>query len=119
MNKSQRGNNSLGNGTTQAFFQIGEETAYELAILKMPNIPGLEVEKIYNELSVIVKDAKAENYFTDKYNDIVNPVKEKIKDINKDWYVLGRDTNIGIRGFSDDSERIGAIGNVFPLIFFF
>lgn len=118
MNKSQRGNNSLGNGTTQAFFHIDEETAYELAIPKMPNIPGLEVEKIYNELSVIVKDAKAENYFTDKYNDIVNQVKEKIKDINKDWYVLGRDTNIGIRGFSDDSERIGAIGKVFPLIFF-
>lgn len=34
------------------------------------------------------------------------------------WYVLNRDTNPGYAGFSQDSDKIAAIGKVFPLIFF-
>lgn len=34
------------------------------------------------------------------------------------WYVLKRGTNAGYAGFSDDSDKIRAIGVVFPLIFF-
>ena len=34
------------------------------------------------------------------------------------WYVLGRDSNEGFVGFRDDADRIAAIANVFPLIFF-
>jgi putative ABC transport system permease protein len=34
------------------------------------------------------------------------------------WYVLGRDSNEGFVGFGDDADRIAAIANVFPLIFF-
>ena len=34
------------------------------------------------------------------------------------WYVLGRDTNAGFVGFSQDAERVGNLANVFPVIFF-
>ena len=35
-----------------------------------------------------------------------------------DWYVLGRDTNAGVVGYSQDAERVGNLANVFPVIFF-
>jgi putative ABC transport system permease protein len=45
--------------------------------------------------------------------------KDKIKNLKTpDWYVLGRSTNIGYESYRLDSERIGDIGKVFPLLFF-
>ena len=35
-----------------------------------------------------------------------------------EWYVLGRDTNSGVVGYSQDAERVGNLANVFPVIFF-
>ncbi len=34
------------------------------------------------------------------------------------WYILDRGTNPGFSSYSDDSDKITAIGQVFPLIFF-
>ncbi|MDR3120059.1 MAG: ABC transporter permease, partial [Clostridiales bacterium] len=34
------------------------------------------------------------------------------------WYILDRDANPGYAGFSEDSDKIEAIGRVFPAIFF-
>ena len=34
------------------------------------------------------------------------------------WYVLGRDTNVGIVSYSQDAQRVGNLANVFPIIFF-
>ncbi|MBQ7432910.1 MAG: ABC transporter permease [Lachnospiraceae bacterium] len=41
---------------------------------------------------------------------------EKIK--KPDWYVWGRESNTGFTEFSDNAASMGAIGKVFPLIFF-
>ena len=35
-----------------------------------------------------------------------------------EWYVLGRNTNVGFVSFSQDTERVGNLAAVFPLIFF-
>ena len=35
-----------------------------------------------------------------------------------EWYVLSRLTNAGIVGYSQDSDRVGNLANVFPVIFF-
>ncbi len=35
-----------------------------------------------------------------------------------EWYVLGRDTNVGIVGYSQDAERVGNLADIFPVIFF-
>ncbi|WP_291580087.1 ABC transporter permease [Clostridium sp. UBA6640] len=118
INTYQRGANSLGNGSTSGFFQIGEKSAKELALPKIPEIPGIKIEDIYTELSIIVDGAKSKNTFLDEYKDLVNEVKEKIEAIDENWYIKTRDNNEGIRGFQDDSDRIKAIGTTFPLIFF-
>ncbi|ARC87115.1 ABC transporter permease [Clostridium argentinense] len=118
INTYQRGANSLGNGSTSGFFQIGEKSAKELALPKIPEIPGIKIEDIYTELSIVVDDAKSKNTFLDEYKDLVNEVKEKIEAVDKNWYIKTRDSNEGIRGFQDDSDRIKAIGTAFPLIFF-
>ena len=34
------------------------------------------------------------------------------------WYVLGRGTNSGFVGYSQDAERVGNLASVFPIIFF-
>jgi putative ABC transport system permease protein len=45
--------------------------------------------------------------------------RDALHDMNKpEWYVLDRDANYGYKGFSDDTEKIAALGTVFPLIFF-
>ena len=35
-----------------------------------------------------------------------------------EWYVLSRFTNAGIVGYSQDSDRVSNLANVFPVIFF-
>ena len=35
-----------------------------------------------------------------------------------DWYVLGRTTNAGFSGYSQDAERVGNLASIFPVIFF-
>ena len=37
---------------------------------------------------------------------------------NCEWYVLGRNTNMGYVAYQQDSERMGNLASVFPLIFF-
>lgn len=118
INTYQRGTNSLGSGSTEGFFQIGEKSARELALPKIPEIPGIKVENIYTELSIIVDGAKSKNTFLDEYKDLIDEVKEKIEAVDKNWYIKTRYDNEGIRGFQDDSDRIKAIGTAFPLIFF-
>lgn len=34
------------------------------------------------------------------------------------WYLLGRDTNVGLASFRGDADRMASISNVFPIIFF-
>ncbi|MDI3310141.1 MAG: FtsX-like permease family protein [Thermoanaerobacterium sp.] len=45
--------------------------------------------------------------------------EEKLKDLKKPtWYVLDRKSNIGYVEYGDEADRIKALGNVFPTIFF-
>jgi len=116
----ERGNNSLGNGKTIAFFQVGEKSSAELSL---PTLPGVDKNKIYSELSVRIEGTKDKNIFLDEYKNIVKPVKTKLESLGKEskagaWYVSDISSNEGIRGFKNNADRIGAIGKVFPLFFF-
>lgn len=45
--------------------------------------------------------------------------EEKLKDLKKPtWYILDRKSNIGYVEYGDEADRIKALGNVFPTIFF-
>ena len=64
------------------------------------------------------EEAKAFAAISAAQNKILD-YKDKIAALKvPDWYVLGRSTNIGYESYRLDSERIGDIGKVFPLIFF-
>lgn len=57
------------------------------------------------------KIADAEQKLTD--------AQAEIDDIGEcEWYVLGRDTNVGFASYSQDAERVSNLANVFPVIFF-
>ena len=74
----------------------------------------------YNEIytsAYITIDTKEESY-TKKYDKEVEKVENKIKEINEKLYVLNRNSNISYSSYSQDTERIDNIAEVFPLIFF-
>lgn len=62
--------------------------------------------------------ADAEKEFADADAEIAKN-QQKIEDIEKPaWYVTDRTSNSGYTGLKDDSERIDAIAQMFPLFFF-
>ncbi len=49
----------------------------------------------------------------------LDDAREELAEIDEcEWYVLGRNTNAGFEGYGQDSERIGNLANIFPVIFF-
>ena len=74
--------------------------------------------------------ADAENEYNDKKDEAdrkISDAQEKIDNANRDiedipdgkWYVTDREDNTGYSGYRQDSERMGALAAVFPMIFFF
>ncbi|MCJ7687966.1 MAG: ABC transporter permease, partial [Clostridiaceae bacterium] len=71
------------------------------------NMLKLKAEE--NKANIKIKDGEAE----------INKNKDKINDIEApDFYVLGRNANVGYETYRQDSDRIDNIGKAFPLIFF-
>ena len=49
----------------------------------------------------------------------IDDAQQEIDDVQMGkWYVLDRSSNSGYVSYGQDSDRMGAIGNVFPVIFF-
>ncbi len=49
----------------------------------------------------------------------LDDARAELADVKEcEWYVLGRNTNAGFEGYGQDSERIGNLANIFPVIFF-
>ena len=49
----------------------------------------------------------------------LDDAQDELDDVEEcEWYVLGRFTNAGIVGYSQDSGRVSNLANVFPVIFF-
>ncbi|MDR1542073.1 MAG: ABC transporter permease [Clostridiales bacterium] len=61
---------------------------------------------------------KASKALADAQSDI-DSAQKALDNLDKPkWYVLDRQSNPGYAGFSQDSDKIAAIGRVFPLLFF-
>ena len=74
---------------------------------------------IYTEIYLTVKDAKKQDTFSDKYDENVKEIKDKINDIKKpEWYILDRNQNSGFASYTQDTERIENLSKVFPVVFF-
>ncbi len=49
----------------------------------------------------------------------LDDAQDELDDVEEcEWYVLGRFTNAGIVGYSQDSDRVSNLANLFPVIFF-
>jgi putative ABC transport system permease protein len=82
------------------------------------------------EAEATLKDAEAkiadsENKITDGEKKIADAeaelrdAEQKIADIPEGkWYVEDRTSNIGYKNYGDDADRMGALGGIFPVIFF-
>ena len=49
----------------------------------------------------------------------LDDARDQVDEIEEcEWYILGRNTNSGFVGYSQDAERVGNLASVFPIIFF-
>lgn len=92
------------------------------------------LNKIYNERNMLNESRKSLKAGYDKYNQGVLELNEKVANAEKEielskqkldeiekpkWYLLDRSDNTGYMYFYDDSLKVKAIAQVFPLFFIF
>ena len=74
------------------------------------------LESARAELAAAIADGQTE---IDKNQQKLDDAKAELDDIPEgEWYVLNRSNNSGYQSYYDDSLRMGAIANIFPIIFF-
>ena len=62
--------------------------------------------------------AEAEQKLSDARQEL-NDARREVAEIEDcQWYILGRNTNVGYVSYQQDAERMGNLASVFPLIFF-
>lgn len=102
-----RGSASIGDGKVDYFMGVLPES------FRLP---------VYTSIYATVEGAKALNCYSDEYEDKVAIVKDRIEEHAKEnqfpWYVLDRNSVETFVEYGMDANRIGAIGKVFPAIFF-
>lgn len=77
-------------------------------------------EKEYADGLVEYEDGKkeADEEIADAQKKL-DDAQDELDDVEEcEWYVLSRFTNAGIVGYSQDSDRVSNLANVFPVIFF-
>lgn len=112
---ADRGSSSIGNGKVDCFFFLPKED-FTIPVMTdlYVQIKGLENVSTY------------EAEYSNKVKAAASDIKKVLKDGNlrtsgiaeKNWYVLTRKENASYVQYQSDAERIGAIGKVFPIIFF-
>lgn len=77
-------------------------------------------EKEYADGLVEYEDGKAEadEEIADAQQKLDDAQAELDKVDDCEWYVLGRNTNVGFVSYSQDAERVGNLASIFPIIFF-
>ncbi len=99
----QRGSTSIGSGKLSSFIVV---------------LPEVFSMKAYTCINVSVKGAKELTAYTTEYDTLVSDILEQIEAISEGWYVLDRSSVAAYTEFEQNADRIGAIGQVFPVIFF-
>lgn len=75
----ERGTNTLGDGTNEAYFQILSKGNENLALPQ--ELYDLRNQTVFNEIRITLKNENNYNYFSDEYLNYVNGVNSKIKKI--------------------------------------
>ena len=99
-----KGQTTVGNGKLSGLFYTREKE-FKLST--------------YSEIYLTVKGAKDKMSASSSYEDLVDEVKEKVKDkLGDGYYVLDRKSIESYVEYDMDASRIGNIGKVFPIFFF-
>ena len=113
-----RGHSSIGNGDSDGFAYVSGNAIGRLGS-KLPLVSLVAVR--YSEADIRVAGTEELNCFSDAYKEKVDAVRDRIEAYGKTtdatWYVRDREDNPGYRDYSENTERIKAIGTYFPLIF--
>lgn len=115
----ERGTSSIGNGTSDGFAYASGNAVSSLGT-KLPVISLLNT--FYTRADIVIADKEGLSTYSDEYKDLVSDVMDRIDDYastqSGTWYVQGRSGNPGYSDYSENTDRIAAVGDVFPLIFF-
>ena len=94
-----------------------EDAAEELTNGEDEYAEGMD-EYVRGKAEADEKIADAQQKLDDAQAEL-DDARAELADIDEcEWYVLGRNTNAGFEGYGQDSERIGNLANIFPIIFF-
>ena len=115
----ERGNSTIGNGSSDGFAYAGGNALGKLGS-KLP-IAAL-LQTTYTQAEVVLKKPEGISSFSQEYDDLVAEASDAIEaygeTVDGSWYVDDRSANAGYSDYRDNTERIAAVGDVFPLIFF-
>lgn len=112
---ADRGSSTIGNGKVDYFFFLPKE-----------DFTSLVMTDIYVQMNGLKDEAAYQAGYEDQIKEYSAEMKKLLKESNlngsdlaeKNWFVLSRKENASYVEYGSDAERIGAIGKVFPIIFF-
>lgn len=115
----ERGNSSIGNGRSNGFAYTSGNTVSALSN-KLPAM-GL-LSPAYTLAEIRIKNDGEESAFSTQYQNRVDALIDEIEAYGEtqegDWYADDRSANPGYDDYESNTERIGNVGKVFPVIFF-
>lgn len=115
----ERGTSSIGNGTSDGFAYASGNAISSLGT-KLPVMSLLNT--YYTRADIVISGKEGPSAYSDEYEALVNEVTDRIEDYastqSGTWYIQDRSGNPGYSDYSENTDRIAAVGDVFPLIFF-
>lgn len=115
----ERGTSSIGNGTSDGFAYASGNAISSLGT-KLPVMSLLNT--YYTRADIVISGKEGLSAYSDEYEALVNEVTDRIEDYastqSGTWYIQGRSGNPGYSDYSENTDRIAAVGDMFPLIFF-
>lgn len=115
----ERGTSSIGNGTSDGFAYASGNAISSLGT-KLPVMSLLNT--YYTRADIVISGKEGLSAYSDEYEALVNEVTDRIEDYastqSGTWYIQDRSGNPGYSDYSENTDRIAAVGDVFPLIFF-
>lgn len=115
----ERGTSSIGNGTSDGFAYASGNAISSLGT-KLPVMSLLNT--YYTRADIVISGKEGLSAYSDEYEALVNEVTNRIEDYastqSGTWYIQDRSGNPGYSDYSENTDRIAAVGDVFPLIFF-
>ena len=115
----ERGTSSIGNGTSDGFAYASGNAISSLGT-KLPVMSLLNT--YYTRADIVISGKEGLSAYSDEYEALVNEVTDRIEDYastqSGTWYIQDRSGNPGYSDYSENTDRLAAVGDVFPLIFF-